>query len=33
MSNDMFEKASGLNETLLEQLGISAETHMNAFQR
>lgn len=33
MSNDMFEKASRLNETLLEQLGKAAEMQMNAFQR
>ena len=33
MSNDMFEKASRLNETLLEQLGKAAEMQMTAFQR
>ncbi|MEH6356552.1 MAG: phasin family protein [Marinobacter sp.] len=33
MSNGMFEKASHLNETLLEQLGKAAEMQMNAFQR
>jgi phasin family protein len=33
MSNDMFKKASRLNEILLEQLGKAAEMQMNAFQR
>lgn len=33
MTNEMFEKATRLNETLIEQFGKAAEMQMDAFRR
>ncbi|MCL7945763.1 phasin family protein [Marinobacter sp. ATCH36] len=33
MSNDLFDKATRLNETLFEQFNKAAEMQMNAFRR
>jgi phasin family protein len=33
MTNDLFEKATRLNETLFEQFSKAAEMQMNAFRR
>lgn len=33
MNTELFEKATRLNETLVEQFGKAAEMQMNAFRR